>query len=113
MDESPQHLKLSRTKSEHCDYQSLFLATPNKICLFSRITFCEMDFPSKCSTINQNLDQLIVDVPAYILMIEKLSERLDDKLGWKEFKFCFKLATSQIVRLWEFLTLSYHLIRIT
>lgn len=57
-----------------------------------------MDFLSKRSTINKNLDQLIVDVPAYILMLESLSERLNDKLGWKEFKFCFKLATSQIVR---------------
>ncbi|ALC48732.1 CG7058 [Drosophila busckii] len=59
-------------------------------------TFCEMDFLSKRSTINQNLEQLIVDIPAYIFIMENLSDRLDDKLGWKEFKFCFKLATSQI-----------------
>ncbi|EDV33759.1 uncharacterized protein Dana_GF19133 [Drosophila ananassae] len=59
-------------------------------------TFCEMDFLSKSSTINQNLEQLIVDIPAYIFIVENLSDRLDDKLGWKEFKFCFKLATSQI-----------------
>ncbi|EDW82821.2 uncharacterized protein Dwil_GK10199 [Drosophila willistoni] len=58
--------------------------------------FCEMDFLSKRSTINQNLEQLIVDIPAYIFIVENLSDRLDDKLGWKEFKFCFKLATSQI-----------------
>ncbi|KAL7743025.1 hypothetical protein ACLKA6_011381 [Drosophila palustris] len=61
-----------------------------------RSTFCEMDFPSKQSTINQNLEQLIMDIPAYIKLIQNLSDRLDDKLGWKEFKFCFKLATSQI-----------------
>ncbi|XP_017042045.1 uncharacterized protein LOC108088638 [Drosophila ficusphila] len=59
-------------------------------------TFCEMDFLSKSSTINQNLEQLIMDIPAYIFIVENLSDRLDDKLGWKEFKFCFKLATSQI-----------------
>ncbi|KAH8420506.1 hypothetical protein KR009_011057 [Drosophila setifemur] len=59
-------------------------------------TFCDMDFLSKTSTINQNLEQLIVDIPAYIFIVENLSDRLDDKLGWKEFKFCFKLATSQI-----------------
>ncbi|KAH8272732.1 hypothetical protein KR026_006961, partial [Drosophila bipectinata] len=59
-------------------------------------TFCDMDFLSKSSTINQNLEQLIVDIPAYIFIVENLSDRLDDKLGWKEFKFCFKLATSQI-----------------
>jgi len=56
-----------------------------------------MDFLSKSSTINQNLEQLIMDIPAYIFIVENLSDRLDDKLGWKEFKFCFKLATSQIV----------------
>lgn len=57
-----------------------------------------MSFLSKKSTINQNLEQLIVDIPTYILIVENLSDRLDDKIGWKEFKFCFKLATSQIVR---------------
>ncbi|XP_033171441.1 uncharacterized protein LOC117148247 [Drosophila mauritiana] len=61
-----------------------------------KTTFCEMDFLSKSSTINQNLEQLIMDIPAYIFIVENLSDRLDDKLGWKEFKFCFKLATSQI-----------------
>lgn len=91
---------LSRRKSKYCDNQNSFFATIYifYFSLFFRITFCEMDFLSKRSTINQNLDQLIVDVPAYILMLESLSERLNDKLGWKEFKFCFKLATSQIVR---------------
>ncbi|KAH8356558.1 hypothetical protein KR200_002862 [Drosophila serrata] len=59
-------------------------------------TYCDMDFLSKSSTINQNLEQLIMDIPAYIFIVENLSDRLDDKLGWKEFKFCFKLATSQI-----------------
>lgn len=62
-----------------------------------RTTYCEMDFLSKRSTINQNLEQLIVDIPTYILIMENLSDRLEEKLGWKEFKFCFKLATSQIV----------------
>ncbi|XP_001354378.1 uncharacterized protein [Drosophila pseudoobscura] len=61
-----------------------------------KTTFCDMDFLSKISTINQNLEQLIVDIPAYIFIVENMSDRLDDKLGWKEFKFCFKLATSQI-----------------
>lgn len=56
-----------------------------------------MDFLSKRSTINQNLEQLILDIPTYILIMENLSDRLEEKLGWKEFKFCFKLATSQIV----------------
>lgn len=62
-----------------------------------RSTFCEMDVFSKRSTIKQNLEKLIVDIPTYISIIENLSDRLEDKLGWKQFKFCFKLATSQIV----------------
>ncbi|TMW41543.1 hypothetical protein DOY81_013377, partial [Sarcophaga bullata] len=61
-----------------------------------KTTYCEMDFLSKRSTIQQNLEQLIVDIPTYILIMENLSDRLEEKLGWKEFKFCFKLATSQI-----------------
>ncbi|XP_061388416.1 uncharacterized protein LOC133323510 [Musca vetustissima] len=61
-----------------------------------KTTYCEMDFLSKRSTINQNLEQLIVDIPTYILIMENLADRLEEKLGWKEFKFCFKLATSQI-----------------
>lgn len=56
-----------------------------------------MDFLSKRSTINQNLEQLILDIPTYLLIMENLSDRLEEKLGWKEFKFCFKLATQQIV----------------
>lgn len=60
-----------------------------------------MDFLSKRSTINQNLEQLIIDIPAYILIMENLSDRVDEKLGWKEFKFCFKLATSQIVSMFK------------
>lgn len=43
-----------------------------------RITYCEMDFLSKRSTINQNLEQLIVDIPSYILIMENLSDRSSD-----------------------------------
>lgn len=56
-----------------------------------------MSLGNKRSTIRQNLEQLILDIPAYILIVENISDRLDDRIGWKEFKFCFKLATSQIV----------------
>lgn len=65
-----------------------------------------MNLASKKSTIHQNLEQLILDIPTYITFIENLSDRLDEKIGWKEFKFCFKLATSQIVSihsLWSIL----------
>ncbi|XP_055384849.1 uncharacterized protein LOC129614321 [Condylostylus longicornis] len=61
-----------------------------------RSTFCEMGILDKISTINQNFEQLLVDIPAYIVILENLSDKFDDNIGWKEFKFCFKLATSQI-----------------
>lgn len=57
-----------------------------------------MNAANKKQTIRQNLEQLILDIPTYILIIENISNSLDEKIGWKEFKFCFKLATSQIVR---------------
>ncbi|XP_067637275.1 uncharacterized protein [Eurosta solidaginis] len=72
------------------------ISTAHEIIKDKKTSFCEMDYLSKRSTINQNLEQLIVDIPAYILIMENLSDRVDEKLGWKEFKFCFKLATSQI-----------------
>ncbi|XP_017474607.1 PREDICTED: uncharacterized protein LOC108365156 isoform X1 [Rhagoletis zephyria] len=72
------------------------IATALEIIRDKKNSFCEMDYLSKRSTINQNLEQLIIDIPAYILIMENLSDRVDEKLGWKEFKFCFKLATSQI-----------------
>lgn len=56
-----------------------------------------MNAANKKQTIRQNLEQLILDIPTYILIIENISNSLDEKIGWKEFKFCFKLATSQIV----------------
>ncbi|XP_054728578.1 uncharacterized protein LOC129237707 isoform X1 [Anastrepha obliqua] len=72
------------------------IATALEIIRDKKTSFCDMDYLSKRSTINQNLEQLIIDIPAYILIMENLSDRVDEKLGWKEFKFCFKLATSQI-----------------
>lgn len=50
------------------------------------------------NTVRQNLEQLISEIPNYIYILENVADSFDDRLGWKEFKFCFKLATSQIVR---------------
>lgn len=57
-----------------------------------------MNLANKEQTIRQNLEQLISDIPSYIEMLENVANSFDEKIGWKEFKFCFKLATSQIVR---------------
>lgn len=61
-----------------------------------KAAFNEMNTNNKEQTIRQNLEQLILDIPAYILILENISNSLDEKIAWKEFKFCFKLATSQI-----------------
>lgn len=58
-----------------------------------------MNNSNREQTIRQNLEQLILDIPDYISFLENISNSLDEKIGWKEFKFFFKLATSQIVRL--------------
>ncbi|KAG4075849.1 hypothetical protein HA402_003675 [Bradysia odoriphaga] len=61
-----------------------------------KTAFNEMNLANKEQTIRQNLEQLISDIPAYIEMLENVANSFDEKIGWKEFKFCFKLATSQI-----------------
>uniref|UniRef100_A0A1B0DD53 Uncharacterized protein n=1 Tax=Phlebotomus papatasi TaxID=29031 RepID=A0A1B0DD53_PHLPP len=63
----------------------------------NRNTFIEMATDEKERTIRRNLDQLILELPSYIARIEKLSDNLDGNIGWKEFKFCFKLATGQVI----------------
>jgi len=61
-----------------------------------RTTFNDMNLSNKQRTIRRNMEQLIIEMPSYIFRLEEISDSLDDKIGWKEFKFCFKLATSQI-----------------
>lgn len=48
-------------------------------------------------TLRQNFDQLILNIRTYMLILENISNSFDGRVGWKEFKFCFKLATSQVV----------------
>lgn len=56
-----------------------------------------MNQAEKLSCININIDHLLFEIPNVIERIEELSRNMDDKFGWKEFKFCFKFATSHIV----------------
>lgn len=56
-----------------------------------------MNEAEKLSCMNINMDQLLYEIPNVIERIEDLSRNMDDKFGWKEFKFCFKFATSHIV----------------
>lgn len=63
-----------------------------------RDVFMSMDELSKQSTIYENIHQLIGYIPTCINLMEGVLDRVEGQLGWKEFKFCFKLATSQIVK---------------
>ena len=67
--------------------------------LLFRFTFKSLNQAEKLSCININIDHLLYEIPNVIERIEELSRNMDDKFGWKEFKFCFKFATSHIVSL--------------
>lgn len=56
-----------------------------------------MNLAEKQSCISINIDHVLIEIPIIIERLEDLSKSMDDKFGWKEFKFCFKFATSHIV----------------
>lgn len=58
-----------------------------------------MNLAEKQSCVSINMDQVLNEIPIAIEKLEGLSKNIDDKFGWKEFKFCFKFATSHIVSL--------------
>lgn len=62
-----------------------------------RLTFKSMNTTEKQSCVSINMDQVLSEIPIIIERLEDLSKSMDDKFGWKEFKFCFKFATSHIV----------------
>lgn len=56
-----------------------------------------MNLAEKQNCISINMDHVLIEIPIVIERLEDLSKSMDDKFGWKEFKFCFKFATSYIV----------------
>lgn len=56
-----------------------------------------MNLTEKQNCISINMDHVLIEIPIVIERLEDLSKNMDDKFGWKEFKFCFKFATSHIV----------------
>ena len=56
-----------------------------------------MNLTERQSCVNINMEQVLSEIPVIIERLEDLSKSMDDKFGWKEFKFCFKFATSHIV----------------
>lgn len=57
-----------------------------------------MNLAEKQTCISINMDHVLIEIPIVIERLEDLSKNMDEKFGWKEFKFCFKFATSHIVR---------------
>lgn len=74
------------------------ISTALEIIEHKKVTFSDMSSINKQRTVHGNLEQLILEMPSYIKKLEEVTDSIDEKIGWKEFKFCFKLATSQIVR---------------
>lgn len=58
--------------------------------------FNEMTLGNKIRCVAKNLEQLIEEIPVFLMRIEELRSAVDDKLTWKEWKYLFKLGTSKV-----------------
>lgn len=59
----------------------------------------------KIRSVFHNLEQIIEELPVFLLRLEEVNAAVDDGIQWREFKFCFKIATSKVVN--HFLTFCY------
>jgi hypothetical protein len=59
--------------------------------------FNDMSTAQKVRSIARNLEQLIEELPIFLLRLEDVTSAFDEKLEWREFKFCFKVGTSKVV----------------
>lgn len=51
----------------------------------------------KVRCVSRNLEQLLEELPVFLLRIEEIMIAFDDRFQWKDFKFCLQLAISQVV----------------
>ncbi|CAH1375656.1 unnamed protein product [Tenebrio molitor] len=58
--------------------------------------FNDMSTAQKVRSIARNLEQLIEELPIFLLRLEDVTSAFDEKLEWREFKFCFKVGTSKV-----------------
>lgn len=65
----------------------------------------------KVRSVARNLEQMIEELPIFLLRLEEVTAVLDEKLEWREFKFCFKVGTSKVVRVVSSISaLFYHVV---
>ncbi|KAJ1530441.1 hypothetical protein ONE63_005346 [Megalurothrips usitatus] len=57
-----------------------------------RESFNEMSSVNKVRSVARNLDQIMEELPVFLLRLQDV----DDKLEWREFKFIFKIAASKV-----------------
>jgi len=62
-----------------------------------RENFEEMTTPVKIRCVSRNLEQLLEELPVFLLRLEEIMIAFDDRFQWKDFKFCLQLAISQVV----------------
>lgn len=65
--------------------------------IYFRENFNDMTGSQKIRSVSRNLEQLIEELPIFLLRLEEVTAALDEKLEWREFKFCFKVGTSKVV----------------
>lgn len=58
--------------------------------------FNEMTSGSKVRSVSRTLEQVIEELPVFLLRLEEVTAALDDRLEWREFKFCFKVGSSKV-----------------
>lgn len=58
-----------------------------------RENFNDMSSVNKVRSVARNLDQIMEELPVFLLRVQDV----DDKLDWREFKFIFKIAASKTV----------------
>lgn len=61
-----------------------------------------MSSSQKVRSIARNLEQLIEELPIFLIRLEETASAFDEKLEWSDFKFCFKVGTSKVVSIIAF-----------
>lgn len=64
-----------------------------------RENFDGMTTGMKIRCVSYNFEQLLEELPIFLLKLEEIMTTFDDQFEWKNFKFCLQLGISQIVSL--------------